>query len=79
VPRSGLLWLQREYLLGTVSLGLGLWALFGRGGFGVQLAAVVIGIAGVENYNATWAMVGAALGGWAWLRRQNWAACTPVL
>jgi hypothetical protein len=26
-----------------------------------------MGIAAVENYNATWGMVGAALGVWAWL------------
>jgi hypothetical protein len=72
VPRAGLLWLQREYLLGAVPLVLGLWALFGRGGFAVQVAAVVIGVAGVENYNATWGAVGAALGVWAWARRENW-------
>jgi hypothetical protein len=74
LPRAGLLWLQREYLWGAISLALGLWAFFGQGGFAVQVAAVTIGVAGVENYNATWAMTGAALGAWAWLRRENWPA-----
>jgi hypothetical protein len=36
LPRAGLLWLQREYLWGAISLALGLWAFFGRGGFAVQ-------------------------------------------
>jgi len=67
LPRAGLLWLQREYLLGTAALLLGLWALFARGPFVVCVAAVIIGIAGVANYNATWGMLGAALGAWAWL------------
>jgi hypothetical protein len=29
---------------------------------------VLFGIAAVINYNATWGMVGAALGAWTWLR-----------
>ncbi len=67
LPRAGLLWLQREYLWGAVALLLGLWAFLGRGPFVVAVAAIVMGIAGVENYNATWGMLGAALGAWVWL------------
>ncbi len=70
-PRAGLIWLQRYYLLGAGSLTLGLWAFAWRARFGVQVAAVIIGIAGVENYNATWGAVGASLGAWAWLRRED--------
>lgn len=72
VPRSGLIWLQHYYLLGGMSLALGLLGLAWWGGFWVQLAAVVIGVAGVENYNATWGAIGAALGAWGWLRREGW-------
>ena len=64
VPRAGLLWLQREYLWGTISLALGLCALLFRGPFWVAVAAILAGVGGVENYNATWAMVGLALGAW---------------
>jgi hypothetical protein len=71
MPRAGLIWLQKYYLLGIVSLALGLGAFAWRARFGVQLAAVIIGIAGVENYNATWGAAGAALGAWAWLRRED--------
>jgi hypothetical protein len=67
VPRAGLLWLQREYLFGGVALVLGVLAFLRRGPFAVAVAALVIGIAGVENYNATWGMLGAALGAWTWI------------
>lgn len=68
VPRAALLWLQREYLWGGIALALGFSAFLLRLPFWVRVAAVVVGIAGVENYNATWGMVGAALGAWVWLR-----------
>jgi hypothetical protein len=67
-PRMALVWLQREYLWGGAALALGLVAFLARGPFVVCVAAVVVGAAAVENYNATWGMVGAALGAWAWLR-----------
>jgi hypothetical protein len=67
-PRAALIWLQGKYLWGEVALALGLVAFLARGPFVVCVAAVVVGIAAVENYNATWGMVGAALGGWSWLR-----------
>ena len=65
-PRAGLLWLQREYLWGTGALALGFWAFLFRGPFWVAVAAICVGVGGVENYNATWAMVGLALGAWVW-------------
>lgn len=74
VPRAGLIWLQHYYLWGATSLALGLWAFFGRGGFAVQVLAIVIGVAAVENYNATWGAVGAALGAWCWLSRSRGGA-----
>ena len=76
VPRDGLIWLQHYYLLGIVSLALGLWGFAWRGRFAAQLGAVLFGIAALENYNATWGAVGAALGAWAWLRREGWAQRT---
>ena len=67
-PRAALFWLQTKYLWGGTALVLGLWAFLARGPFVVAVAAVVMGAAAVENYNATWGMVGAALGVWSWLR-----------
>lgn len=68
LPRAGLLWLQREYLWGTIALVLGLWAFLANGPRFVAVAAMVVGIAGVENYNATWGMLGAALGAWRFMQ-----------
>ena len=73
MPRTGLIWLQHYYLLGSLPVALGLWGFAWRGGFPAQLGAVLLGVAGIENYNATWAAVGAALGAWAWLRREGWS------
>ena len=67
-PRAALFWLQTKYLWGGIALALGVLAFLARWPFAVAVAAVVMGIAAVENYNATWGMVGAALGVWAWLR-----------
>ena len=74
VPRAGLLWLQREYLWGGVSLALGLVAFLFRGPFWMAVGAILVGIGGVENYNATWAMVGLALGAWVWVEGVRWSA-----
>ncbi len=75
--RAALFWLQRHYLWGGTALALGLYAFLFRGPFAVAVAAVVIGIAAVENYNATWGMVGAALGVWAWLALNRRARALP--
>jgi hypothetical protein len=72
LPRGALIWLQRTYLWGTLSLMFGVWGFAWRGGFPVQLLAVLFGIAAIENYNATWGAVGLALGIWAWTRRDGW-------
>ena len=68
LPRQALLWAQHWELWGLAALGLGLAAFAGAP---VAVAAVAAGIAGVVNYNATWGMLGAALGAWAWIRRQS--------
>ncbi len=68
LPRQALLWAQHWGLWGLTALGLGLAAFAGAP---VAIAAVAAGIAGVVNYNATWGMLGAALGAWAWIRRQS--------
>ena len=73
IPRGWLIFLQRYYLWGGSALALGLWSFVDRGGFATQILAIVLGVAGIENYNATWAAAGAALGAWCWLRRENWA------
>jgi hypothetical protein len=78
LPRAGLIWLQGEYLLGSLPLAFGIWGLAYGGGYPAQLAAVLIGIVGIENYNATWAAAGLALGAWGWMRRDGWRARQPA-
>jgi hypothetical protein len=68
LPRQALLWAQYWGLWGLAALGLGLAAFLGAP---VAPVAVAAGIAGVVNYNATWGMLGAALGAWAWIRRRS--------
>jgi hypothetical protein len=77
LPRAGLLWLQRDYLWGGIALVLGLIAFVARGPLAVSLAAVVTGVAAVANFNATWGMVGAALGVWAWFCMKKEHHCPP--
>ena len=69
--RSAVIFGQNWTLWGAVALVLGAWAFFLRGPFAVRVLAVVIGVAGVVNYNATGATLGAALGAWAWLRPEE--------
>jgi hypothetical protein len=66
VPRAGLLWLQQKYALGGGALALGLAAFLWRGPVWLAISAMILGAAAVENYNATWGMVGLALGAWRW-------------
>jgi hypothetical protein len=73
LPRAGLLWAQQHQLWGLGALLLGLWAFLGAG-LAVSVAAVALGIAAVANYNATWGMLGAALGAWSWIRRSRFHA-----
>jgi hypothetical protein len=72
MPRAGLIWLQHYYLLGAGSLLAGLLGFAYWGRFPAQLAAVGLGVAAIENYNATWGAIGAALGVWGWVRREGW-------
>ncbi len=72
LPRAGLIWLQGRYALGGAALLLGLTGFAWGGGFPAQLGAVLVGVAAIENYNATWGAVGLALGAWGWLRRVSW-------
>ncbi|MCW3475999.1 hypothetical protein [Limobrevibacterium gyesilva] len=65
-PRAALLWLQHWGVWGLSGLALGVAAFAGAP---VAVAAVAAGAAGVVNYNATWGMLGAALGAWVWIRR----------
>ncbi len=65
-PRAALLWLQQWYLWGAAALLVGLAGLRGAP-FAVTVAAVAFGAAAVANYNATWGMLGLALGAWAWI------------
>ncbi|MCK8783136.1 hypothetical protein M0638_01920 [Roseomonas sp. NAR14] len=66
-PRAALLWLQNWQLWGLSALLLGLLA-FLRAAFVPAVAAVALGAVAVANYNASWGMLGLALGAWAWLR-----------
>jgi hypothetical protein len=77
-PRAALLWLQHWQLWGAGALVLGLWGFIGTS-FRVRAAAVALGVIAVLNFNATWGMIGAALGAWAWvgaLARQQGQAAT---
>jgi len=67
-PRAALLWLQFWQLWGAAALALGLAAFVGAG-FWEAVGAVALGAAAVVNYNATWGMLGLALGAWAWITR----------
>ncbi|WP_376098124.1 hypothetical protein ACE7GA_08030 [Roseomonas sp. CCTCC AB2023176] len=64
-PRAGLLWLQHWQLWGAAALVLGFWS-FLRAPFVVRPLAVALGVMAVLNFNATWGMIGAALGAWSW-------------
>jgi hypothetical protein len=80
-PRAALLWLQHWQLWGGAALALGLWAFLGAP-FAIRVAAVALGAIAIVNYNATWGMLGAALGAWVWLldqpqRASGAAAGTP--
>ncbi len=66
VPRAALLWLQDNYVWGGAALLLGLVGFFGQWRR-ISVAAVVIGADAVINYNATWGMLGLALGAWTWM------------
>lgn len=67
-PRAALLWLQFWQLWGAAALALGLAAFVGAG-FWAAVGAVALGAAAVINYNATWGMLGLALGAWTWITR----------
>ncbi len=64
LPRAGLIWMQHYGLWGGLALALGLAAFIG---VPVAAWAMAAGIAGVVNYNATFGLLGAAIGFWAWL------------
>jgi len=74
LPRAGLIWLQRYYLWGILSFACGLWGFAWGGAFPAQLAAILLGVGAIENYNATYGAIGLALGAWGWLRREGWHA-----
>jgi len=65
-PRAALLWLQYQYFWGGTALTLGLAGFLFRRDW-LAIAALAAGIAGVVNYNASWGMLGAALGAWTLL------------
>lgn len=64
LPRAGLMWMQHYGLWGGLALALGLAAFAGAP---VAAWAMAAGIAGMVNYNATFGLLGAAIGFWAWL------------
>ena len=67
LARDALLWLQYWSLWGLAALALGFVA-FLTGWFPAAVASVAIGAMAVANYNATWGVLGAALGVWVWIR-----------
>jgi hypothetical protein len=62
--RAALLWGQYWGLWGGSALVLGVLA---NRGVPVAALAIALGAAGVVNYNATFGMLGLALGAWAWI------------
>ena len=76
-PRAALLWLQHWQFWGAGAMLLGFWAFLG-GPLAVRGAAVALGVIAVLNFNATWGMIGAALGAWAWVEA-NARAQAPAL
>ena len=64
LPRAGLLWMQQVGLWGASALALGLASFLGAP---LAPLAIAAGIGGVANYNTTFAMLGLALGAWAWI------------
>ena len=78
MPRAALIWMQGRYLLGAGALVVGMVGFAWGGGFAAQLGAVVLGVAAIENYNATWGAIGLALGAWGWLRRTGWRGRQPA-
>ena len=64
LPREGLLWMQQYGLWGGAALALGLAAFLGAP---TVLLAIAFGLAGVVDYNASFAMLGLALAVWAWI------------
>ena len=76
-PRAALLWLQHWQLWGAGAMALGVWAFIGAP-FAVRAAAVALGVIAVLNFNATWGMIGAALGGWAWVEANARARLTAA-
>lgn len=66
MPRAALLWLGNLYLWGTAALVLGM-AAFRFRAWPVAVAGVAVGAIAVASYNASWGMVGLALGAWTWM------------
>lgn len=64
LARGAALWLQQDGLWGAAALAAGLAAQFGAP---CSVLAVALGLAGVVNYDASFAMLGLALGAWAWI------------
>lgn len=64
LPRAALLWMQQYGLWGAAALALGLAAFLGAP---TITLAIALGIGGVVNYNASFAMLGLALAAWAWI------------
>ena len=70
LPREALVWLQYWSLWGLGALALGIGA-FLTGWLPVGAASIAVGAMAVANYNATWGVLGAALGLWVWIRAGN--------
>jgi len=63
-PRAALLWGQYWGMWGGAALVLGILA---NVGLPTAALAIALGAAAVANYNATFGMLGLALGAWAWI------------
>jgi hypothetical protein len=64
VPRGLVLWGQQYGVWGGAALALGLAAFLGAP---TIVLAIGVGLAGVVNYDVSFAMLGLALAAWAWI------------
>jgi hypothetical protein len=76
LPRAGLLWMQHYGLWGGIALALGVASFIGAP---LTVWAIAFGIAGVVNYNASFGLLGAAIGFWAWLSPGAARAARPAV
>jgi hypothetical protein len=75
--RTGIGLLTHFQVFGAAALVLGILA-FATARFTLAVLAVCVGVAGLIDYNISWGMLGAALGGWTWLSDASRGTAQPL-